>query len=93
MKKKPVHAMVTEAVTLFKQHHGGVAPTRLVAEQDALVLAALEGKLGLKGIPVVAVPGIEKTQLRRPGEGRALALFLVELPGSRFGTAVTEIEQ
>jgi hypothetical protein len=92
-KKTPVIAMVTEAVELFKQHHG-VKPTELVAEQAALIAVVhYEGKLGLKGLPVRVVPEMAREKLRGPGKGRALALFLVDLADGRLSAAVTEYDE
>lgn len=92
--KKPIIAMVTEAVELFKQHHAGVAPTGLVAERGALLAVVhYEGKLGLRGLQVRTVMEMDRNKLRKPGEGRAIALFLVELADGRVSAAVTEYDE
>jgi len=86
--------MVVEAAELFRQYHGGVAPSAIVAERDALVaVVAVEGRLGLKKIPVRVVDALDKTKLAKPGMGRSLALFLMDLPDGRISAGVTEYNE
>ena len=62
-----------------------------MAERDALVVAALEGKLGLT-LPVRVVEHVDPVHLARPGQGNALALVLTSLPGNRLGAVVVDAE-
>lgn len=84
-----VHSLVADGVIQFQNHHQGAMPRCLVTERDALIIANLEGRMKLNGLPV-RVEEIEKADLAKPGAGHSLALILTELPGGRFGTAIVE---
>lgn len=84
-----VHSLIADGVEQFKRHHAGASPLAIIAEKDALLIAAYEGKLRLKGIPL-RIGQVDVKFLARPGEGHSLALITTELPGARSGVAILE---